>query len=102
MIQTQCSNKNCWKKRDQLTIKITTIIILIYFYLLCYTTMDYSTVLEFDWHTIKSKIAELKKQLGELQLKKSIAVSTVKDTSQFKKIKKSIAQLSFRLSTINL
>lgn len=62
--------------------------------------MNYSDIKELDTHTLKTKIVELKKQLGELQLKKSIAVSTVKDTSQFKKIRQSIAQMQFRLSAI--
>lgn len=62
--------------------------------------MKYSDIKELDARTLKTKISELKKQLGELQLKKSIAVSTVKDTSQFKKIKQSIAQMQFTLSTL--
>lgn len=61
--------------------------------------MNYSEIEVMDQHQLKSKINELQKQLGELQLKKSIAVATVKDSSVFKKLRRSIAQMKFKLHT---
>jgi ribosomal protein L29 len=59
--------------------------------------MKYSEILAMDAHQMKAKIAELVKQLGELQLKKSIAHSALKDTSVFSKMRRAIAKMKFRL-----
>lgn len=61
--------------------------------------MKYSEILALDTHGLKSKIQEISKQLGELQLKKSISPSTTKNSSLFKSYRKMIAQMKFRLST---
>lgn len=61
--------------------------------------MKYSDILTLDIHQLKEKLVELRKQLAELQLKKSISPGAVKDTSVFKKLRKGIARIGLRLST---
>lgn len=60
--------------------------------------MKYSEICNLSTHQLKEKITELVKELSNLQLKKSISASTTKDTSVFKKMRKSIAQMKMRLS----
>lgn len=62
--------------------------------------MKYSEINTMDSHVIKTKIVEYIKQLWGLKLKKSIASSTIKDTSVFKKARRTLAKLKFKLSTL--
>ena len=62
--------------------------------------MNYSEIVKLDAHTLKTEAKKLSKQLGELQLKKSISTASVKDSSVFKKTRKLIAQHKFALGQI--
>jgi ribosomal protein L29 len=61
--------------------------------------MKYSEIQKLDSHKLKDEIKKLSNQLGELQLKKSISVASVKDSSVFKKTRKLIAQHKFVLDS---
>ena len=63
--------------------------------------MKFAEIMNLDTHALKEKLKELSLKLGELNLKKSIAAQSIKDTSVFRKMRRNIAQIKFKLSQGN-
>ncbi|HMY80732.1 MAG TPA: uL29 family ribosomal protein [Candidatus Absconditabacterales bacterium] len=60
--------------------------------------MKYTDILTMDSHTLKAELKKAQTQYGELQLKKSIAPGSIKDTSLFKTLRRTIARIQYKLA----